>query len=105
MFPGGIGHVYDSKHSYPMFNADIGMILRRVDFGSWVEGGQASQLWQNLSSTNAVTIDPSIAKWIEGSFGKYPDSLSYSENLAAVLYLRVAQVRTGFYCKISIYFT
>ena len=36
--PGGTRHVYDKEYSYPMPNADIGMILESVGFGYWMGG-------------------------------------------------------------------
>jgi hypothetical protein len=43
VLPGGIGHVYDNEHSYPIPNADIGMIGGAwiLDTG-WKEDRQAS---------------------------------------------------------------
>jgi len=94
---GGISHVYDKEHSYPMSNADIGMILGRLGF--WLLEGRMTgepALAKFSLTTKLAMIDSSIEEWIAGeNLEKYPDDLSHSEEDRAtiILYLRLFIVR------------
>jgi hypothetical protein len=111
--PGGIGHLYDKEHSYPMPNADIGMILGEwiLDAG-WKDDRMTGKpaLAKFSSTTKVAMIDSSIAEWIaERVSGNIqmvcPAAKKIGDNFVPSYLRTLAQIRPDFHCKISIYFT